>query len=45
MSDAIKCFFTTDMDAMFIGGFALTRGTEVEARLRAFVAQQSSRRG
>jgi carbamoyltransferase len=26
VADALKCFFTTDMDALFIGPFVLTRG-------------------
>ncbi len=34
VADALKCFFTTDMDALFIGPFALARSERVAARLR-----------
>jgi carbamoyltransferase len=35
VADALKCFFTTDMDALFLGGFALARSEEIAALLRA----------
>jgi carbamoyltransferase len=34
VADALKCFFTTDMDAMFLGRFALGRSPQITARLR-----------
>ncbi|MFN7918187.1 MAG: carbamoyltransferase C-terminal domain-containing protein [Vicinamibacterales bacterium] len=43
VADAIKCFYTTDMDAMFIGGFALARGADVESLLRGFAASAGDR--
>jgi carbamoyltransferase len=35
VADALKCFFTTDMDALFLGSFALARSDELTAFLRA----------
>jgi carbamoyltransferase len=35
VADALKCFFTTDMDALFLGPFALARADDTRARLRA----------
>ena len=36
VADALKCFFTTDMDALFLGSFALARSEEGWARLKSF---------
>lgn len=33
VADALKCFYSTDMDALFIGNFALARTPELTARL------------
>jgi carbamoyltransferase len=38
VADALKCFFTTDMDVLFLGPFALARTDEVAAQLRAQAA-------
>jgi carbamoyltransferase len=35
VADALKCFYTTDMDALFLGSFALARSPEIADRLRA----------
>jgi carbamoyltransferase len=35
VADALKCFFTTDMDALFLGPFALARRESVLAQLQA----------
>ena len=34
VADALKCFFTTDMDALFIGSYALARSEAMWERLR-----------
>jgi carbamoyltransferase len=34
VADALKCFFTTDMDALFLGPYALARKEQTWARLR-----------
>ena len=34
VADALKCFFTTDMDALFLGPYALARKAPMMARLR-----------
>ena len=34
VADALKCFFTTDMDALFLGPYALARREPTLARLR-----------
>jgi carbamoyltransferase len=34
VADALKCFFTTDMDALFLGPYALARKPPMMARLR-----------
>jgi len=34
VADALKCFFTTDMDALFLGPFALARKEPLMAQLR-----------
>ncbi len=35
VADALKCFFTTDMDVLFVGPYALARRDALTARLRA----------